>query len=351
MSVVMAVFNGEPYIRATCESILRQTHASLEVIIVDDGSTDSTAHIIRQFCRQDARVRLIRQENRGVAEARNRAIAEASGQFIAPIDADDLWHPMKIERQVRRFQESPPETGLVYCWWAWIDSDDRVMDRSPRWQIEGDVHRDLMQVNFTGPASLPLYRRACLEAVGGYDPGLQAAGSQGCEDWDLALRVAERHAVAVEPAVLAAYRRRHDSMSTECATMWRSYVRVMQGYGARVPGVTPQELRCSGGQFALHLAGVAFWSGRYAEAFRWGLRVRPLTVALPVLPYVARLMAKCLLGARPARLVPHGDSGHVEIYCAPEPLIPYDRICAARFATSDTAEYLSPPEAVASLTR
>jgi glycosyltransferase involved in cell wall biosynthesis len=326
----MAVYNGERHLRATCESVLGQTYKAIEVIIVDDGSTDSTGEILEAFQARDARVRLIRQENRGVAAARNAAIAAASGEFIAPIDADDLWHPKKIERQVRRFQECPPDTGMVYCWWAWIDAEGRVLDRSPRWRMEGSVHRDLAQVNFTGPTSLPLYRRSSVEAAGGYDATLRAAGCQGCEDWDLALRIAERHPLAVVPAVLVSYRRRPDSMSADYDAMWRSYLHVMHAYASRKPGVTARELRKSGGQFALHLAGVAFWSGRYWRACSWALRVRPVTLAIPVLPYAISAVARRLLGIGPRRTVAREESGRSELVCAADPLIPYDRIYARR---------------------
>src|SRR5439155_9406368 len=118
------------------------------------------------------------------------------------------------------------ETGFVYCWWAWIDVNSAVLDRSPRWQIEGRVLERLIEVNFTGNASVPLYRRAAVQELGGYNEHLRDQGSQGCEDWDLALRVAERYAVSVAPAVLVGYRRRTDSMSTKCDTMWRSQVQV-----------------------------------------------------------------------------------------------------------------------------
>ena len=95
----------------------------LELIVVDDGSRDRTRAIVDQWAERDSRVRVLAQANRGVAAARNRALAAARGEFIAPLDADDLWDPTKIERQVRRMIEAGEGTGLVYCWWVSIDPD------------------------------------------------------------------------------------------------------------------------------------------------------------------------------------------------------------------------------------
>lgn len=327
VSVIIAAFNAEPYLREACLSVLGQTYPALELIVVDDGSTDATAAVVRELAASDSRVRLIQQENRGVAAARNTAIAHGAGEFIAPLDADDVWDRTKIARQVERLQASGPGTGIAYCWWAWIDDKGAVLDRSPRWQIEGHAVSRLAEVNFTGSASVPLYRRSCLDQVGAYDVTLQRHQSQGCEDWELALRVASRWKVSVVPAVLVGYRRRTDSMSAQCDTMWRSHLLVMAALAERDPSISKAVLRRSSGQFALHLAGVAFWSGDYLQAFRWGFRA-PWTLSITVMPYVLRLLTRRLLRLEPARPVLSSDGGHFDESGLREPLIPYDRIYA-----------------------
>src|SRR5690606_10598745 len=133
VSVIVPAFNAAGYIEDTCLSVLAQTYTALELIVVDDGSTDATANIVAAIAESDRRVRLLRQQNSGVANARNAGIAAASGEFVAPLDADDIWDPRKIERQVRRLQEAGDDAGLAYCWWVWIDTGGRVLDRSPRW--------------------------------------------------------------------------------------------------------------------------------------------------------------------------------------------------------------------------
>lgn len=333
VSVVIAAFNAADYLEETCRSVIAQTYTSLELIVVDDGSTDATGDIVLELSRADPRIRLIRQQNRGVAAARNAGIAASSGEFIAPLDADDIWDPTKIERQVRRLQAAGPETGLAYCWWAWIDMRGRLLDRAPRWDVEGRVLEKLTEINFTGNASVPLFRRSCLDAVGGYDATLRERRGQGCEDWDLVLRVAERYAVSVEPAVLVGYRRRSDGMSTAANTMWRSRAMVMAALTARQPSLSPATIRRSAGQFALHLAGIAFWSGQYLQACRWGLRA-PLALNVHVLPHVARIFRQ--------RLIPHLTASRPILTAGslmsdesrlPEPLIPYHRIYARRWNT------------------
>src|SRR5262245_35299311 len=116
VSVIVPSYNASRYIRETLESVLGQTYSSFEVIVVDDGSTDETAAIVGDHSRRDSRIRLVSQSNAGVGAARNRGIAEASGEFIAPLDADDIWYPDKLQKQVASLQRHGTEWGVGYCW-------------------------------------------------------------------------------------------------------------------------------------------------------------------------------------------------------------------------------------------
>src|SRR5690606_15764611 len=138
---------------------------------------------------------LLQQSNSGVADARNLGIEHARGVYIAPLDADDLFYPQKLEAQVARMESGDEAMGVVYCWWISIDHEGRVFGGSSPWNLEGDVYEQLLYVNFVGNASVPLFRRSALEQVGGYDESLRARGGQGCEDWELMLRVAEKYNV------------------------------------------------------------------------------------------------------------------------------------------------------------
>ena len=109
ISCIVPVYNGERYLRETIDSIFAQTYCPLEILVADDGSTDGTPAIVAGF---GDRVRYLRQDNQGPAAARNLGIRATTGDFIAFLDADDLWHPEKLERQMARFQARPE---LCYC--------------------------------------------------------------------------------------------------------------------------------------------------------------------------------------------------------------------------------------------
>jgi cellulose synthase/poly-beta-1,6-N-acetylglucosamine synthase-like glycosyltransferase len=327
VSVVLPVRDGELFIGDTLASALGQTYQNLEVIVVDDGSRDRTRAIVEACAERDSRVRILTQANAGVVAARNRAIGAAQGEFVAALDADDLWEPTKIERQVGRMIEAGDGTGLVYCWWATIDVNGAVLDCSPRWQVEGDAAEMLLQVNYTGNASVPLYRRRCVEEVGGYDLMLRDR-AEGCEDWDVALKVAERWRVAVVPSALVAYRRRPESLSGRTDRMRRAHALVLNSARQRRPERRPALIRSSEDQFALYLAGVSFWAGAYGQAIGWGLQARGL--ALDVLPFVLRMFLKSLW--RRARQSPRVIRPGVAFsrWQMPEAMIPYDRIYERR---------------------
>jgi glycosyltransferase involved in cell wall biosynthesis len=194
ISCIVPVFNGERYVRETLESILAQTHRPLEIIVADDGSTDRTASIVAEF---GDRVRYLKQSNKGPATARNSGLSMAIGDFVAFLDADDLWHPEKLERQLARFHARPE---LDYC----------VTHAQNFWIPELEVEAEKYQ-NHRLSRPLPGYvtqtlmaRSAIFEAVGLFNSAL---GHSDSTDWFL--RAAERGAVMeLLPDVLT-YRRLH----------------------------------------------------------------------------------------------------------------------------------------------
>lgn len=327
ITVIIPVYNGAEYVGETIESALRQTYRNLEVIVVDDGSTDATLSVLQSYAHQDERVRVISQPNSGVSKARNTAIAAARGEFIAPLDADDLWLPTKLDRQLRRMLEAGEDTGIVYTWWAWIDERGIIVDRSPRWTIEGDVLDKLMYINFIGNASVPLFRKHCLVEAGGYNPELAAAKSGGCEDLEVALRIASRYSIAVVPDILVGYRRVPGSMSTACDTMWRSRQMILRNILPLRPDITTALLRRSDRQFSIYLAALSFWSGNVRQAIRWGLRSG---VKLPFLfaPHILKALLRPKPTQQTAQIMRPGET--IDAASIPEPLLPYDLIFPAR---------------------
>ncbi|MGY8681570.1 glycosyltransferase family A protein [Bradyrhizobium sp. UFLA05-153] len=218
----MPAFNAANTIRETVSSALNQTYCNLEVIIVDDGSTDQTEGVVARLIMGDPRVRYVHKENGGVASARNRGIAEAQGEFVATLDADDLWYPTKLERQLERFEQSGPETALVYAWCCWIDVHGTITGSAPPSRLEGNILPEMCLGNVVISGSNALIRREALVAAGGFDESLRSRGGQGCEDWKLYLLIAERYKIAMVPEYLVGYRVSPGSMSDDFEQMMRS---------------------------------------------------------------------------------------------------------------------------------
>src|SRR5690606_11817597 len=223
VSVVIPAYDAQPFIAAAVASACAQTHRALEVLVVDDGSRDRTAAIVEALAARDPRVRLLRRPHRGVAAARNRAIEEARGEYIAPLDADDIWLPAKIERQLRALERAPAGTGLVYGWSADLDADGRLTGGYCAHELPPHVPAALLFRNFIGCSSVPLIRRICFERAGAYQPAYAARGAQGCEDLDLYRRIARYYEFALVREFLVGYRQTPGRMSSNALAMARSF--------------------------------------------------------------------------------------------------------------------------------
>lgn len=268
VTVLIPAYNAEHTLGETLRSALAQTHEHTEILVIDDGSRDGTAGTVRDLAKGQERLRLIRQDNAGVAAARNHGLAQAQGRLIAPLDADDLWHPEKISRQVARFRDAP-EAGMIYCWSTDIDEAGLILEhRLAVERAEGDVYATLVLHNFIGNGSVPLIRRDLLEQVGGWDSGLHLANAQGCEDWQLYLRLAERAPVLLAPGYLMGYRRHANAMSRDLAQMRRSYDLVMDEARERHPELPAKLFRWSRGLFDIYIAEMMAAGGQRRAAAR-----------------------------------------------------------------------------------
>lgn len=268
VSVIVPAYNAEATIAETLASALAQTYESLEVIVVDDGSRDRTTEIVEAIAARDERVRLLRQPNRGVAAARNLAIEHARGEYIAPLDADDLWYPEKLEAQVERLKAGGETMGMVYAWTVDVDEGGAALGATPPHHIEGDILWPLVYSNFIGCASVPLIRRSAIEEVGLYEEGFREYG-QGCEDWDLYLRLAERYTVGVVPQHLVRYRRAASAMSRKGESMAGSYRAMIRSLQRRQPNLPPELLRWSASNFYAYLAGMSYADWDFRRTLRW----------------------------------------------------------------------------------
>lgn len=201
VSVVIPTRDRRELAAEAVASVLAQTWADLELVVVDDGSADGTAeHLAAAF--PDPRLRIVRQENRGVSAARNRGVAETSGEWVAFLDSDDLWLPEKLQRQLAAVAEPP---GWAAC------HTEEVWYRRGRWANPRKVHAKhggwifphCLPLCTISPSSV-LLRRDVLASLGGFDESLPA-----CEDYDLWLRLAAFHPVLLLSERLTVKRNGH----------------------------------------------------------------------------------------------------------------------------------------------
>jgi glycosyltransferase involved in cell wall biosynthesis len=205
ISIVMPCYNSSATLARSIESALSQSHEEIELIVVDDGSTDSSVAIAEEICQRDRRLQLIRTNgNRGAAQARNRAIAVSRGEFIAFLDADDTWDPRCMERLLLALT-ARPDAALAYCGWQnigveggraapYIPPDYELPDSSGREKLNALIE------NCPFPIHATLTRTQSVVEVGGFDETLSS-----CMDFDLWLRICWSQSIVRVPEVLAYY--------------------------------------------------------------------------------------------------------------------------------------------------
>ena len=205
VSIVIPAYNVMTYLPETLESVLRQTFTDFEVLIIDDGSSDNVVQWASGLV--DPRVKLISQKNQGVSVARNTGIANAQGEYVAFLDADDLWQPTKLEKQACCFEDNPA-VGLVYTWTAFIDQLGKPTGTLIAFDIEGNVWEQIVVKDMISNGSSPMVRRSCFETVGVFDPNFRYA-----PDRDMWTRIAARYPFGVVKEPLTLYRRYASSFS------------------------------------------------------------------------------------------------------------------------------------------
>ncbi|MCH4545392.1 glycosyltransferase [Rhizobium changzhiense] len=235
VTIVIPAYNAEKTLVETLRSVSAQSYDKLEILVVDDGSRDGTFDLARDYSLSDHRIRVLRQDNGGVARARNHGIREARGPYIAPVDADDVWHPEKIERQLQALTRLPGGQGVAYNWYAAIDENGIIFSHSRPVMHEGNIFEPLLRENFIGNGSTPLMPREEILRCGGYDAGLRDNGAEGCEDLKLYLALAETLPFALVPDFLTGYRFTRGNMSSNAYRMLKSHALVMAPIIARYP--------------------------------------------------------------------------------------------------------------------
>lgn len=212
VSIIIPAYNAMKYLPETVESVFQQTLTDFELLIINDGSTDNIVEWVSRLA--DPRVKLISQANQGTALARNHGIIEAKGEYIALLDADDLWEATKLQKQAKCLDNNPL-VGLVDTWAITID-DRGNASRIRKHEVEGDVYHKVYEAcdNPVCCGSSPMIRRSCFDVIGLFDPKIKIV-----EDVDMWIRIASRYHFGLVREVLVKYRQHPDNKSKDCQSM------------------------------------------------------------------------------------------------------------------------------------
>jgi len=260
ISVVIPTYGHRDYVLQTLDSVFAQTYTDYEVIVVNDGSPDDTAELLRPLV-EAGRIRYIEQENQGMSSARNRGIAEARGEYVALLDDDDLWPPDKLQTQVEALRERP-EAVLVYGRPALLKEDESIYIFEDPTYPSGSVYEQIReQCWFLGPAQA-LIRTDALQKVGGFDPRLWAT-----DDWDLYIELARLGEFLFLDRVCLFYRVHATNASrTNAVRHVNNLFKLMRKHSGRNVRLMIRQLRFGMPYYVSHLrqtAAAARLQGRY----------------------------------------------------------------------------------------
>ncbi len=225
VDVIIPAYNAARFLPMALDSVLAQTFTDWRILLVDDGSQDNTPELVAPYQqRLGEKLKYIRQANAGLPAARNTAIRHAEAEFLALLDADDVWLPQRLERTVQRFQ-ADERIGLVYSFVARIDPEGRLLDSFTRRNPHGEGHVApyLYMRMLDLPCPTVTFRRRCVEAVGNFDERLRAT-----EDRDLWVRIAQEYEVALIPEITAYYRVSPQAMTTDPNRMLQAQLQFLE---------------------------------------------------------------------------------------------------------------------------
>jgi len=292
VSVVTATYNYGHYLPGAIDSVLEQTYGDWELIIVDDGSTDNTAQVVRPYL-ADSRIRYCRTANRGQPAAENEGIRRSSGEFVAFLDADDLWLPHKLDRQLGLFVAAP-NLGVVYSHRLTIDPSGRLLPGVPRPLFRGNILERLFRSNFVCFSS-SVVRRSAFDAL-----GLFSEDCRHASDYEFWLRVALRYEFDYVDEPLVMYRTGHANLTSRGEVQLLTALRIMDRFMARHRGKLPRKaIRVSYAETYAHIGEVKACRFPLA-AFRWHFRA---LATYPLCWEAWRLLAALLVPAGARRLL------------------------------------------------
>lgn len=262
VSAIIPNYNYARFLRQAIDGALAQTYKNIEVIVVDDGSSDDSETVLRFF---SDRIKWVKQTNQGVSAARNRAVAESAGEILAFLDADDIWLPEKIEKQVRVFAAGE-KIGLVHCGAVDFDAAGNLLSEHLD-GMSGAVSRDLLEYRrdvILGGGSAAAVTREAFEKVGGFDTNLRIG-----EDWEFYYRVAKNFRVGFVPEILLKYRiHSNNSFAGNASSVERMETDMLLAYDKIFAAADEDEKKIKNrcyGRIHTIIAGSYFRIGQYSK--------------------------------------------------------------------------------------
>jgi glycosyltransferase involved in cell wall biosynthesis len=249
VSIIIPAYNADRFIAATLDSVLAQTFTDFEVIVVNDGSTDRTQAIVEQYVQQDARIQLINHPNQGVGLTRQRGKAAAQGEFIAFLDADDLWLPDNLAAHLRHFAGNP-HLGISFGRVEFMHCDGTPTGRYSSSRLHNIEPVHLFYENLLITPSNAIVRRAVFEQIGGFDCDLSGAEDQ---EFFLRTRCFGWPVEGIE-AVLVRYRSTPGGISSQFESMEAGWLGFREKVKAYAPAMVEQYAPKSQAYFLRYIA-------------------------------------------------------------------------------------------------
>lgn len=262
VSVIIPNYNYAHYLREAIDGVVNQTYQDIEIIVVDDGSTDGSSEILKSY---GDRVVSIFQKNQGVSAARNNGVRSSHGQYVAFLDADDSWLPEKVEREVEQFSLNS-NLGLVHVGVREVDAQgNHIRDRLDGGH--GEISDQLLMLaaeGILGGGSGFMVPRSVFDEIGGFDTALSTSA-----DWDLFYRISSRYPIGFVPQVLINYRVHGANMHGNIEVMERD---MTLAFGKAFGDDSNSRSRKVYGNLYKNLSGSYFYAGDYKAAIRTALR-------------------------------------------------------------------------------
>src|SRR5690554_967859 len=234
ISVVIPTYNRADFLKEAIDSVLAQTYPNFEILVVDDGSTDNTRDILKEYS-QEPRFRYFYQKNQGQSVARNYALSEARGDFVCFLDSDNRWLPYKLEVSLQAFRDHP-DVSIVYGDIITINEKGQEVSRQNMRRYSGRITPYLFQDNCVS-MNTSMTRRQCFNEMGGLEVGRRAA-----DDYELWLRFSARYKFLYIREFLAEYRVMENQISSNKDRRFQSNREIMENFVRRFPdALTPAE--------------------------------------------------------------------------------------------------------------